>query len=108
METKVVDFRKEKYDVKITRTPKGEIPEPPKFGCFGNPFKVEVYGRERCIELFKEYFYKRLEWDTKFKEAVLSLKGKTLGCFCAPLACHGHIIKEWLDKQPDTSGPKQN
>jgi len=98
LETKVVNLRKEKCDVKITRTPKNEIPSPPQFGCFSNPYFVEKYGREECIELYKEYFYKRVEEDLVFREAVLSLRGKTLGCFCKPLACHGDIILEWLEK----------
>ena len=101
METKVVNLRLEKCDIKITRTPKNEIPDPPQFGCFGNPFAVQTYGREKCLELFREYFLNRVEQDTAFREAVLSLKGKTLGCFCKQpnqeVACHGDIIKEWLD-----------
>lgn len=40
METVVVNLRLEKCDVKITRTPKNEIPDPPKFGCFGNPYAL--------------------------------------------------------------------
>jgi hypothetical protein len=105
METTVVNFKVEPCDVKITRTPKNEIPEPPQFGCFGNPYPVAKYGREKCIELYRQYFYERIESDVKFREAVLSLKGKRLGCFCKPLACHGDIIKEWLDNISDiTSG----
>jgi hypothetical protein len=96
--TSVVNLRLEKCDVKITRTPKNEIPDPPNFGCFGNPYPVKTYGRERCLELYREYFYKRINEDIPFREAVLSLRNKKLGCFCKPdNACHGDIIKEWLD-----------
>ena len=95
--TVVVNFRKEPCDVKITRTQDNHVPEPPAFGCFGNPFPVKRWGRERCIELFKTYFYERVDKDPAFREAVLSLRGKRLGCFCAPLRCHGDIIKEWLE-----------
>ena len=101
MNTTVVNLRLEKCDVKITRTPKNESPDPPKFGCFGNPFPVQKYGREKCLDLFREYFLKRIEEDILFREAVLTLKGKKLGCFCKQpdkeVACHGDIIKEWLD-----------
>ena len=97
--TRIVNFKLEKCDIKITRTPKNEIPDPPLFGCFGNPYPVGTYGREKCLELYRDYFYKRIEEDTAFREAVLSLKGKTLGCFCKPLECHGDIIKEWLDNE---------
>jgi len=95
----IVNIRKEKCDVKICRLPNNQIPPAPNPGCFGNPFPVDIYGREECIRLYKEYFYKKIEEDKDFKEAVLSLKGKRLGCFCKPESCHGDIIKEWLDSQ---------
>lgn len=98
-ETCVVNFRLERCDVKITRRQDNTIPDPPKFGCFGNPFPVGVHGRDKCIELFEEYFLDRLERDSDFAEAVLSLKGKRLGCFCKPKRCHGDVIKAWLDEQ---------
>jgi hypothetical protein len=97
-ETVVVNLRKEKCDVKICRNPKGQVPPAPAVGCFGNPFAVEKYGREKCIEMYRDYFYKKIEDDPAFKEAVLTLKGKRLGCFCKPQKCHGDVIKEWLDK----------
>ena len=86
-ECRVVNKYKEKYDVYIGRP-----------SIFGNPFSVKEYGREGCIEKYKEYFYKRIKEDVKFKEEVLKLKDKVLGCFCKPLACHGDVIAEYLDK----------
>ena len=84
--TKVVNKYREAYDVYIGRP-----------SIFGNPFSVKEYGREGCIEKYREYFYKRIKEDVKFKEEVLKLKDKVLGCFCKPLACHGDVIKEYLD-----------
>ena len=84
--TKVVNKYRDKYDIYIGRP-----------SIFGNPFSVKEYGREGCIQKFREYFYKRIKEDVKFKEAVLKFKDKTLGCFCKPLACHGDVIKEYLD-----------
>lgn len=95
--TTVVNLRKEKCDVKICRTSKNEVPNPPAEGCFGNPYSVKQHGRKNCISLYREYFNIRIAEDPAFREAVLSLKGKRLGCFCKPEACHGDIIKEWLD-----------
>lgn len=99
--TRLVNFRKERCDVKITRTRKNEIPDPPAEGCFGNPFSVEVYGRDGACQMFRDYFYKRLETDEVFRLAVLQLKGKILGCFCHPLRCHGDTIIEYLEGLSD-------
>ena len=84
---KVVNKYVDKYDVYIGR---GSI--------FGNPFPVAKYGREECLRLYKLYFDKRIKEDLEFKKAVLSLKGKVLGCFCKPKDCHGDIIVEYLEK----------
>lgn len=87
MKTKVVHCKKEKYDILIDRT-----------GIFGNPFYVcKIRNREQAIKEFKEYFYKRIEHDLDFKNAVLTLKGKILGCWCKPKACHGDIYVEYLE-----------
>lgn len=42
--------------------------------------------------------------DKEFREKVLKLKNKALGCFCKTkdrpnTSCHGDVIKEFLDKQ---------
>jgi hypothetical protein len=96
--TIVVNLRDtHEFDIKITRHPKLGITEPPNFGCFGNPFPVEKFGRDECLRLYKAHFDARILKDEKFRAAILSLKGKRLACFCKPLACHGDIIKEWLD-----------
>lgn len=99
-ETKVVNLRTEKCDIKCCRTPKNEVLPVPHPSCLGNPFAVQTYGREGCIGKFKTYFYERLEKEPSFVEYVKSLRGKTLGCFCKPLSCHLDIVKEWLDNIP--------
>ena len=90
---KVVNLRKEKYEIYIGRP-----------SIFGNPFSIAKYGREECIEKYKEYFYRRIKDDKRFKEAVLKLKGKTLGCFCKPEICHGDIIVDYLNKKEVFNG----
>lgn len=104
--TRVVNLRLEKCDVKITRTPKHEIPKPPLFGCFGNPYFLRDANNEleraEVIAKYRKYFYARIEEDLEFRQAVLSLRGKTLGCFCKQpdreVACHGDVIVEWLNE----------
>ena len=107
MSTRVVNLRLDKCDVKVTRTRDNQVPPPPAFGCFGNPFPVERHGRAQCIELFRAYFHDRLGRDEEFRQAVQGLNGKVLGCFCAPkggvtaqdpLVCHGQIIAAYLDE----------
>ena len=83
---RVVHCKKEPYDVYIGRPSK-----------FGNPFshkggtlaQVEVETREEAIVCFENYVY-ATPWLLKaIKE---ELKGKTLGCWCSPLACHGEVL----------------
>lgn len=99
--TEVVNLKYDKCDIKICRCKDNSIPEPPLEGCFGNPFFLrnpnDDNERTHVIYKYKQYFLNRIEIDYKFREAVLSLKGKKLGCFCAPKPCHGDIIIQWLD-----------
>jgi hypothetical protein len=86
--TRVVNIRTDRYDVYIGNP-----------SIFGNPYSIQKYGRRRCIELFRIYFYNSIRWSSEFKNAVLKLKGKILGCFCRPRLCHGDIIVEYLEKK---------
>lgn len=98
--TTVVNIRKDFYDVYIGRAGKGQD------GYFGNPHVVgycplcrKTHKRDEAIPLFREYFNKRIAEDVEFRERVLELEGKRLGCFCKPQECHGDIYIEWLEKQ---------
>jgi len=88
--TKVVNLKKHTYDVYCGRAGRGHD------GYFGNPYDIS-HGREKCIEMFKIYFYNRLDGDPDFKERVLALKNKVLGCFCKPLPCHCDVIADYLN-----------
>jgi len=91
-QTKVVHI-KEPYDVYIGRSGRGQS------GYFGNPFKRQPGSSAGSTLIkYKKYLYDRLNNDPQFKERIHLLKGKTLGCFCKPNACHGDIIKEYLDQ----------
>ena len=64
---------------------------------WGNPYRPEDYesnGRDCCIKDFHIYFLK----SRKLKKNVHLLKGKTLGCFCIPFNCHGHILAKYADE----------
>ena len=91
--TRVVNIRKEAYDVYIGRAGKGQD------GYFGNPFRLKQdMIRGGTLAGFREYFYRRLVNDAEYRRRVHELQGKTLGCFCKPHPCHGDIIKEYLDR----------
>lgn len=93
MKTKVVNIYKEPYDVYIGRLGKG------RDGYFGNPFILKKGDpKGSTLDKYKVYFEERLQTDSEFKERILNLKGKVLGCFCKPNACHGDIIADYLNK----------
>lgn len=93
----------------IGRGAGGSIPsDPRKYGGLGNPHPVgkwcticrTTHQRGEAVKAYERTFADRIETDPLFRETVLSLKGKALGCFCAPSACHGDVIKRWLETQP--------
>jgi len=89
----VVNLRHDEFDVYIGRGGYG------RKGYFGNPFIVGRDGdREEVLKKYKMYFYFMVRTDHEFKKRLLKLKGKRLGCFCKPEACHGDIIAKWVNK----------
>ena len=82
--TKVVNLKYETYDIYIGR---GSI--------WGNPFKIGVHGnRKEVIIKYKWYIMHRPE----LLDQLETLRGKTLGCYCKPLACHGDVLVDLVDK----------
>lgn len=82
----------------MTETPIGDR------GWLGNPYALDDgYDRAESIRLFREDFETRLRTDDAFRDAVRSLAGQTLGCWCQRLsdespACHGEVIAEHADR----------
>lgn len=61
-------------------------------GAWGNPFVIGKDGdREEVIRRYKLYLENNPDVVAKARE---ELAGKDLICWCAPLACHGHILME--------------
>lgn len=90
---RVVNIRNERYDVYIGRKGKGED------GFFGNPFQIGRDGdRNEVIRFYRDWFLQKVEKDMVFRQEILELKGKVLGCFCKPEACHGDVIKDWVER----------
>ena len=100
MSNKVVNIKNgQSYDVYIGR---GSI--------FGNPFShlplqltkasVKCGTREESVQLYKEWIVGKRKVEGLSPpdiKLICSLKGKTLGCYCAPKPCHGHILAEIAD-----------
>jgi len=69
------------YDVYIGRPSK-----------WGNPFLIGIDGtREEVVKQYNDWIMTQYEL---VKDAKVELKGKILGCWCSPLACHGDILVE--------------
>lgn len=65
-----------------------------RYSEFGNPFFLNVDGdRDQVCDGYIEYFKHKRSLHGKVKE----LKGKVLGCHCAPLRCHGDHLKKLAD-----------
>jgi hypothetical protein len=82
---RVVNLKYEKYDVFIGR---GSI--------WGNPFtylpqsvvKFTVDTREQAIGAYEIWILTQ----PHLLARLHTLKGKVLGCYCKPLACHGDVL----------------
>ena len=88
--TKVVHMKKEPFDVYIGRPSKWGNPFSHKEGTSAE-FKVD--SRKQAIEKFEEYLISNKSLQSDLHE----LKGKVLGCWCYPKACHGDILAKWAD-----------
>lgn len=83
---RVVHCKKEPYDVYIGRPSK-----------WGNPYThlentsapYVVDSREDAVRLYEEWIRSQPEL---MEAAKKELKGKVLGCWCSPLACHGDVL----------------
>ena len=65
---------------------------------FCNPFKIGKDGeREDVLNKYRQHLIKMLNEGTITIDQLLELKGKNLGCWCAPEPCHGDILVEFID-----------
>jgi hypothetical protein len=88
---KLVNCNHDKCDVYIGRPSK-----------WGNPYShknikgtIKVSSRKEAIEKYRIY----LQNNEDLLKALPELKGKVLGCWCAPKACHGNVLLEFLEEK---------
>jgi hypothetical protein len=69
---------------------------------WGNPYSMHEKGesRDEVIRKFK-YDFDYEKFTNKVKSEVFKLKGKRLGCFCKPDACHGDVLANFLNSWDD-------
>ena len=86
MKTVVVNKHKEPFDVYIGRP-----------GPFGNPLILRrEEERALVLERFRRWFLR----NRALQELVWrELRGKRLGCFCKPRACHGDVYVEYINQR---------
>jgi uracil-DNA glycosylase family 4 len=65
---------------------------------WGNPYKVGRNGtREEVLQKYEEFLKARPAF---VERARRELKGKKLGCWCKPKACHADILARYVDAPP--------
>ena len=95
MSTKsVVHCKKDKFNVYIGRPSK-----------WGNPFVVGKDGSRE--DVIKKYGIWLKGQDHLIKD-IKELKGKILGCWCAPQACHGDILTNLANSDYTINCPQCN
>lgn len=60
---------------------------------WANPFTVKKYGRDECLEKYREHIM-----NSPLLDEISELKGKVLGCWCHPERCHGDVLLDILNK----------
>ena len=81
--TTIVNVRDSPFDVYIGRLSK-----------WGNPFKIGIDGtREEVISKYEAHIMTHPTLINELSELV----GKTLGCHCKPLPCHGDILVRMIE-----------
>ena len=86
----VVHCKKETYDVYIGRP-----------SIWGNPFShlpgkgdILVDSREDAIDLYEMW----IRGSPELRSQLSTLDGKVLGCWCAPLCCHGDVLLKLIEE----------
>jgi len=108
----VVHHRKAFYDVFIGRTRRGNRWSNPFTDQAGDTLAVvRVESRAEAIEAYRDWLggvrtVPGLAPPTR-EEIVRELRGKVLGCWCAPRPCHGDVLAAIANDEPDTADGKQ-
>lgn len=66
---------------------------------WGNPYRIKS-GQPRAVVIkkFERYLLQQLHSGKISRSELDGLSGKRLGCHCAPLACHGDVIADFVEQ----------
>jgi hypothetical protein len=93
-ETVVINMNLHFHVLKYAKD-KGIYKQIDRYSEFGNPFFLDSDGtRDEVCDGYIEYFKHKRSLHSKVKD----LKGKVLGCHCAPQRCHGDHLKQLADE----------
>ncbi len=91
MIARVVHCKREKFDVYIGRG-----------GKWGNPFVLGKDGtREEVIAKYEAWLARQ----SHLIAALPELRGKVLGCWCAPQSCHGDVLLRLANAENANDSP---
>ena len=69
---------------------------PKKDSIWHNPFKInKTTTREEVVDQYREYIVAKIRKENLGSE-LQKLKGKNLGCWCYPEACHGDVLADLI------------
>ena len=106
MSITVVHCKRKLFDIYIGR------PSPINKWGYGNPFEIDRDGdRDEVIDKYEKWLRtgenfgacgateERRQW---ILSHLADLRGKTLGCFCYPLNCHGDVLAKLVSELTST------
>mgnify|MGYP000073592277 CR=1 FL=1 len=86
-QTTVVNLKYEAFDVRIDRKTR-----------WGNPFPMRSEAdRDRVCEEYRAWLWGEIKANRITLEDIADLRGKRLGCHCAPRRCHGDTLAAAAD-----------
>lgn len=73
---------------------------PEKSSPFANPFKIGKDGtRDEVIAKYRDHIVSMLDRSPELVKELIALRGKNLGCWCAPEPCHGDVLIELIESR---------
>lgn len=100
--TRVVNVRTDEFDVYIGRgVPRAKDPRCRVRSVYANPSKIGPgTTREDALIDYEDLWRGRLVGKQRrlWRERLLALDGKRLGCWCAPKPCHGGVLVKLIEE----------